>query len=75
MVIQERDRIIKELEEKVAFLEAENREMRDQMDYFAGGQRSYLSDHNAQIVYSKPLKPSTQSNKSLPFIKVIEIKS
>ncbi|KAI4899048.1 hypothetical protein NFI96_014675 [Prochilodus magdalenae] len=77
MVIQERDRIIKELEEKVAFLEAENREMRDQMDYFAGGQRSnsYLSDHNAQIVYSKPLKPSTHSNKSLPFIKVIEIKS
>ncbi|XP_036448590.1 tuftelin 1a isoform X2 [Colossoma macropomum] len=77
MVIQERDRIIRELEEKVAFLEAENREMRDQMDYFAGGQRSnsYLSDHNAQIVYSKPLKPSSQGNKSLPFIKVIEIKS
>ncbi|XP_066540202.1 tuftelin 1a isoform X2 [Hoplias malabaricus] len=77
MMIQERDRIIKELEEKVAFLEAENREMRDQMDYYCGDHRSnsYLSDHNAQIVYSKPLKPSTQSNKSLPFIKVIEIKS
>ncbi|XP_026173526.1 tuftelin 1a [Mastacembelus armatus] len=78
MVIQERDRVIKELEEKVAFLEAENREMRDQVDYFLGGQRSnsYLSsERNPQIVYSKPIKPSTASNKPLPFIKVIEIKS
>ncbi|KAM8735898.1 tuftelin 1a isoform 3-T3 [Acanthopagrus schlegelii] len=78
MVIQERDRVIKELEEKVAFLEAENREMHDQMDYFLGGQRSnsYLSsERNPQIVYSKPLKPSTTSNKPLPYIKVIEIKS
>ncbi|XP_003451013.1 tuftelin 1a [Oreochromis niloticus] len=78
MVIQERDRVIKELEEKVAFLEAENREMHDQVDYFLGGQRSnsYLSsERNAQIVYSKPIKPSTSSNKPLPFIKVIEIKS
>ncbi|KAF4088521.1 hypothetical protein AMELA_G00083030 [Ameiurus melas] len=78
MVIQERDRVIKELEEKVAFLEAENRELHDQMDYFLNGQRSnpgLFSDSNAQIVYSKPLKPSTQSNKTLPFIKVIEIKS
>ncbi|CAN9513589.1 unnamed protein product [Ophioblennius macclurei] len=78
MVIQERDRVINELEEKVAFLEAENREMRDQMDYFLGGQRSnsYLSsERNPQIVYSKPLKPSTSSSKPLPFIKVIEIKS
>ncbi|KAK3551573.1 hypothetical protein QTP70_019787 [Hemibagrus guttatus] len=78
MVIQERDRVIKELEEKVAFLEAENTELRDQMDYFLNGQRpnsGLLSDSNAQIVYSKPLKPSTQSNKNLPFIKVIEIKS
>ncbi|KAM6994612.1 tuftelin 1a [Tautogolabrus adspersus] len=78
MVIQERDRVIRELEEKVAFLEAENREMHDQMDYFMGGQRSnsYLSsERNPQIVYSKPLKPSSSSNKPLPFIKVIEIKS
>ncbi|XP_062254763.1 tuftelin 1a [Platichthys flesus] len=78
MVIQERDRVIKELEEKVAFLEAENREMHDQMDYFLGGQRSnpYLSsERNPQIVYSKQLKPSNSSNKPLPFIKVIEIKS
>ncbi|XP_044065267.1 tuftelin 1a [Siniperca chuatsi] len=78
MVIQERDRVIKELEEKVAFLEAENREMHDQMDYFLGGQRSnsYLSSEcNPQIVYSKPIKPSSSSNKPLPFIKVIEIKS
>ncbi|XP_068179222.1 tuftelin 1a isoform X2 [Antennarius striatus] len=78
MVIQERDRVIKELEEKVAFLEAENREMHDQMDYYLGGQRSnsYLSsERNPQIVYSKPIKPSTSSNKPLPFIKVIEIRS
>ncbi|XP_029959311.1 tuftelin 1a [Salarias fasciatus] len=78
MVIQERDRVIRELEEKVAFLEAENREMHDQIDYFLGGQRSnsYLSsDRNPQIVYSKPIKPSTSSSKPLPFIKVIEIKS
>ncbi|XP_030604985.1 tuftelin 1a [Archocentrus centrarchus] len=78
MVIQERDRVIKELEEKVAFLEAENREMHDQVDYFLGGQRSnsYLSsERNAQIVYSKPIRPSTSTNKPLPFIKVIEIKS
>uniref|UniRef100_A0A667YY32 Tuftelin 1a n=1 Tax=Myripristis murdjan TaxID=586833 RepID=A0A667YY32_9TELE len=78
MVIQERDRVIRELEEKVAFLEAENREMHDQMDYFLGGQssNSYLSsERNPQIVYSKPIKPSTSSNKPLPFIKVIEIKS
>lgn len=78
MVIQERDRVIKELEEKVAFLEAENREMHDQMDYFLGGQRSnsYLSsERNPQIVYSKPIKPTTSSTKPLPFIKVIEIKS
>ncbi|XP_041648821.1 tuftelin 1a [Cheilinus undulatus] len=78
MVIQERDRVIKDLEEKVAFLEAENREMHDQMDYFLGGQRSnsYLSsERNPQIVYSRPLKPSTSSSKPLPFIKVIEIKS
>uniref|UniRef100_G3PEN2 Tuftelin 1a n=1 Tax=Gasterosteus aculeatus TaxID=69293 RepID=G3PEN2_GASAC len=78
MVIQERDRVIKELEEKVAFLEAENREMHDQMDYFLGGQRSnsYLSsERNPQIIYSKPIKPSNSSNKPLPFIKVIEIKS
>ncbi|XP_047454509.1 tuftelin 1a [Mugil cephalus] len=78
MVIQERDRVIRELEEKVAFLEAENREMHDRMDYFLGGQRSnsHLSpERNPQIVYSKPIKPSTSSNKPLPFIKVIEIKS
>ncbi|XP_010892742.2 tuftelin 1a [Esox lucius] len=78
MVIQERDRVIRDLEEKVAFLEAENREMHDQMDYFLGGQRSnsYLSsERNTQIVYSKPLKPTNSSNKPLPLIKVIEIKS
>nr|XP_061838575.1 tuftelin-like [Nerophis lumbriciformis] len=78
MVIQERDRVIKELEEKVAFLEAENREMHDQVDFFLEGSNSHAylsSERNPQIVYSKPIKPSTSSNKPLPFIKVIEIKS
>ncbi|XP_036372239.1 tuftelin-like isoform X1 [Megalops cyprinoides] len=77
-VIQERDRVIQDLEEKVAFLEAENRELHDQMDYFLGGQKSsshLTSERNGQIVYSKPLTPTGQGNKSLPFIKVIEIKS
>ncbi|KAJ8354721.1 hypothetical protein SKAU_G00222880 [Synaphobranchus kaupii] len=73
-VIQERDHMIRELEEKVAYLEAENRELHDQMDYFLGGQRP-ISERSPQIVYSKPLRPSNHSNKSLPFIKVIEIKS
>ncbi|XP_048085568.1 tuftelin 1b isoform X1 [Alosa alosa] len=38
-VIQERDRHIRDLEEKVAFLEAENREMHDQMDFLLGDQK------------------------------------
>ncbi|KAM4630641.1 tuftelin 1b [Polymixia lowei] len=77
-VIQERDRVIRDLEEKVAFLEAENREMHDHMDYFLGVQNPPpLTSHEnkPQVIYSKPLIPSTLRNKSLPFIKVIEIKS
>ncbi|XP_061112306.1 tuftelin-like isoform X1 [Conger conger] len=77
-VIQERDRVIHDLQEKVAFLEAENRELHDQMDFYLGGQgsSSYQSpDHRGQIVYSKPLTPNGHTNKPLPFIKVIEIKS
>ncbi|XP_014032351.2 tuftelin isoform X1 [Salmo salar] len=38
-VIQERERVIRDLEEKVAFLEAENTEMRDQIEYFLEGQK------------------------------------
>ncbi|XP_067111423.1 tuftelin-like isoform X1 [Osmerus mordax] len=77
-VIQERDRAIRDLEEKVAFLEAENREMHDQMEYFLGGQAPETqtsAEHKPQIIFSKPLTPTTLANKSLPFIKVIEIKS
>uniref|UniRef100_A0A674NUD8 Tuftelin 1a n=1 Tax=Takifugu rubripes TaxID=31033 RepID=A0A674NUD8_TAKRU len=76
-IIQERDRVIRDLEEKVAFLEAENREMHDHMEYFLEGQDPPpLSNNNKpEIVYSKPLTPTTQSSKALPFIKVIEIKS
>ncbi|XP_061075591.1 tuftelin 1a isoform X2 [Conger conger] len=55
-VIQERDHMIRELEERVAYLEAENRELHDQMDYFLGGQRPNANQSSAerspQIVYS-----------------------
>ncbi|XP_059206404.1 tuftelin 1b [Centropristis striata] len=77
-VIQERDRFIRDLEERVAFLEAENREMHDHMEYFLAGQEppSLMSSENKpEVVYSKTLTPVSQGNKALPFIKVIEIKS
>ncbi|XP_031441729.1 tuftelin 1b isoform X1 [Clupea harengus] len=75
-VIQERDRHIRDLEEKVAFLEAENREMHDQMEFLLGDQKpQQISPQSPQVVYSKPLTPTRLANKSLPFIKVIEIKS
>ncbi|XP_041740720.1 tuftelin-like isoform X1 [Coregonus clupeaformis] len=80
-VIQERDRVIRDLEEKVAFLEAENTEMRDQMEYFLEGQKpasppTKECKPKPQIVYSKLIKPSSmQGNKSLPLIRVIEVKS
>ncbi|KAI3358679.1 hypothetical protein L3Q82_015087 [Scortum barcoo] len=77
-VIQERDRVIRDLEEKVAFLEAENREMHDHMEYFLAGQDPpplTPTENKPEVVYSKPLTPTTQTNKALPFIKVIEIKS
>ncbi|KAM6899987.1 tuftelin 1b [Xenentodon cancila] len=75
-VLQERDRVIGDLQERVAFLEAENREMHDHMEYFLTGQDlPPPSENKPEIVYSKPLTPTTQTNKTLPFIKVIEIKS
>ncbi|XP_008282073.1 tuftelin 1b isoform X1 [Stegastes partitus] len=76
-VLQERDRVIRDLEERVAFLEAENREMHDHMEYFLAGQEPPpLSPENKpEVVYSKTLTPTSQTNKALPFIKVIEIKS
>ncbi|KAM9340588.1 tuftelin 1b [Symphorus nematophorus] len=76
-VIQERDRVIRDLEERVAFLEAENREMHDHMEYYLAGQEPppLTSTEKPEVVYSKPLTPMTQTNKALPFIKVIEIKS
>nr|XP_019957600.1 PREDICTED: tuftelin-like isoform X3 [Paralichthys olivaceus]XP_019957601.1 PREDICTED: tuftelin-like isoform X3 [Paralichthys olivaceus] len=77
-VIQERDRVIGDLEEKVAFLEAENREMHDHMEYFLAGQNPpplTSTENKPEVVYSKPLTPTTQTNKALPFIKVIEIMS
>ncbi|KAF7670075.1 hypothetical protein LDENG_00056600 [Lucifuga dentata] len=77
-IIQERDRVIRDLEERVAFLEAENREMHDHMEYFLAGQEApplTSTEKKPQVIYSKTLTPSRQSNKSLPCIKVIEIKS
>ncbi|XP_044028572.1 tuftelin 1b isoform X2 [Siniperca chuatsi] len=77
-VIQERDRVIRDLEEKVAFLEAENREMHDHMEYFLAGKDPpplTSTENKPEVVYSKPLTPTTPTNKALPFIKVIEIKS
>ncbi|XP_029919495.1 tuftelin 1b isoform X1 [Myripristis murdjan] len=77
-VIQERDRVIMDLEERVAFLEAENRELHDRMEHFLDGENALpltSTENKPQVIYSKPLTPSTHSNKSLPFIKVIEIKS
>ncbi|XP_061673780.1 tuftelin 1b isoform X2 [Syngnathoides biaculeatus] len=77
-ILQERDRVIGDLEEKVAFLEAENREMHDHMEHFLSGRDPpplKSAENKPVIIYSKPLMPSTHSNKTLPFIKVIEIKS
>ncbi|XP_075868285.1 tuftelin 1b isoform X1 [Nelusetta ayraudi] len=77
-VIQERERFIRDLEEKVAFLEAENREMHDHMEYFLAGQDPpphTPTENKPEVVYSKPLTPTTLTNKALPFIKVVEIMS
>ncbi|XP_028317201.1 tuftelin 1b isoform X2 [Gouania willdenowi] len=76
-ILQERERTIRDLQERVAFLEAENKEMHDHMEYFVEGQDPLPQSTNKkpEIVYSKTLTPTTQSNKALPFIKVIEIKS
>ncbi|XP_078123520.1 tuftelin 1b isoform X2 [Sander vitreus] len=77
-VIQERDRFIRDLEERVAFLEAENREMHDHMEYFLAGQDPpplTSTENKPEVVYSKKLTPMTQTDKALPLIKVIEIKS
>ncbi|XP_033950742.1 tuftelin 1b [Pseudochaenichthys georgianus] len=75
-VIQERDRFIGDLEEKVDFLEAENRQMHDHMEYFLAGQEPLTPTVNKpEVVYSKTLTPTSLTNKTLPFIKVIEIMS
>ncbi|XP_041868563.1 tuftelin 1b [Melanotaenia boesemani] len=77
IILQERDRVIRDLEEKVAFLEAENKEMHDHMEYFMAGQNPppRSTENKPEIIYSKPLTPTTPTTKALPFIKVIEIKS
>ncbi|KAF3834065.1 hypothetical protein F7725_025269 [Dissostichus mawsoni] len=68
-VIQERDRFIRDLEEK-------NRQMHDHMEYFLAGQEPLTPTENKpEVVYSKTLTPTSPTNKTLPFIKVIEIMS
>ncbi|KAM8767135.1 tuftelin 1b isoform 2-T2 [Acanthopagrus schlegelii] len=77
-VIQERDRVVRDLEERVAYLEAENREMHDHMEYFLAGQEPpplTPTENKPEVVYSKTITPASSNNKALPFIKVIEIKS
>ncbi|XP_077599444.1 tuftelin 1b isoform X2 [Stigmatopora nigra] len=77
-VLQERDRTLGDLEEKVAFLEAENRELHAHMEHLLSGQEPpplKCAENKPVVIYSKPLTPSTHGNKPLPFIKVIEIKS
>ncbi|KAK2864481.1 hypothetical protein Q7C36_003635 [Tachysurus vachellii] len=75
VMMEERERLIGDLEEKVSFLEAENREMREKMEFCVGDQAHSSHQSEPQIVYSKTLTPTSSGNKSLPFIKVIEIKS
>ncbi|XDV34036.1 hypothetical protein PO909_004254 [Leuciscus waleckii] len=76
-VMEQRDRLIADLKERVSFLEAENREMHDRMEFYMGSQepKPYNSDMGSKVVYSKPLTPTSPGNRSLPFIKVVEIKS
>ncbi|XP_043072984.1 tuftelin 1b [Puntigrus tetrazona] len=76
-IMEQRDRLIGDLKERVAFLEAENREFHDRMEFYLGNQTSkpYNSDTGSKVVYSKPLTPTSPGNKSMPFIKVVEIKS
>ncbi|RVE67226.1 hypothetical protein OJAV_G00115340 [Oryzias javanicus] len=73
MLLQDRDQVIRDLEERVAFLDAENRELHDHMDFFQNRQEAPPStDSKPEVVYSKPLTPPP-SSKPLPYIKVIEI--
>uniref|UniRef100_A0A3P9MBU2 Tuftelin 1b n=1 Tax=Oryzias latipes TaxID=8090 RepID=A0A3P9MBU2_ORYLA len=78
-MLQDRDRVIRDLEERVAFLDAENRELHDHMDFFLNGQQPPPppppAENKPEVVYSKPLTPTTQTSKPLPFIKVVEIRS
>lgn len=76
-VIEQRDRMINDLKERVSYLKAENREMHDRNEFYLGNQvpKPYNSDMGSKVVYSKPLIPTSPGNKSLPFIKVIETKS
>ncbi|XP_024154256.2 tuftelin 1b isoform X1 [Oryzias melastigma] len=74
MLLQDRDQVIRDLEERVAFLDAENRELHDHMDFFLNGHEAPpSSDGKPDVVYSKPLTPTAHGSKPLPYIKVIEI--
>ncbi|TRY74372.1 hypothetical protein DNTS_032060 [Danionella cerebrum] len=75
--MEQRDRVIRDLKERVAFLEAENREMHDRLEFYRGDQepKPYTTDTGSKVVYSKLLTPTSPRSKSLPFIKVVEINS
>ncbi|XP_041094969.1 tuftelin 1a [Polyodon spathula] len=67
-LIRDKDALIHKLQEKVSFLEAENREMQQRLDSFAGAQGS--SPCSTETQNSKRL-PLTVPNKSV--IKVLEM--
>ncbi|KAK5622299.1 hypothetical protein CRENBAI_006095 [Crenichthys baileyi] len=76
-ILEDKDRVIMDLKERVSFLVAENKELHDHMEHFLAGRDppALSTENKPEIVYSKPLIPTSPTNKVLPFIKVIEIKS
>ncbi|XP_039607793.1 tuftelin 1a isoform X1 [Polypterus senegalus] len=77
-LIRDKDALIQSLQEKVSFLEAENKEMHDRLEYFLENQKSASSPVNLverlESNHSKPTSPS-QPIKPLPYIKVIQMRS
>ncbi|XP_006006128.1 tuftelin 1a [Latimeria chalumnae] len=73
--IQEKDKIIQDLQEKVSFLEAENREMHDRMAYLETNQgastSTFRSLGSTELLLRKTPLPS-MPNKRLPLFRVVE---
>ncbi|XP_043936573.1 tuftelin [Protopterus annectens] len=71
--IKEKDTLIQQLQEKVSFLEAENREMHDRMDHLLGSDMNLsVSSSSRPLLYSKRLQIPNGPIKNLPFIKLVE---